>query len=97
MIFCVAIIESWPRAFEHVQNMFVDNGILDSTAGVSDAVSIGPVDGCVHDLLRVTDYRDVWIMRDHDDLAAFLHCPDDRDEQVIDSLIVEIFFGLIDS
>ena len=51
----------------------------------------------MHDLLRVTDYRDVWIMRDHDDLAAFLHCPDDRDEQVIDSLIVEIFFGLIDS
>ena len=82
---------------EHIENVFVDSGIFDRPTPVCDPISFRPIDGGVNNLLSVADYRDVWIVRHHYDLAALLYCPDDRNQQMIDGLVVEVFFRLINN
>ncbi len=49
----------------------------------------------MNNLLRIANDRDVRAVRHHDDLAALLHFLNDRDKQPVDSLAVEILFGLV--
>jgi hypothetical protein len=43
-------------------------------------------------LLGIANCGDVWAVRDHDDLAAPSHLLYDWYQQLVDRLIVEIFF-----
>ena len=97
MIFRIAIVESRPSAFEHIQDMLVDDWILDGAARVGNTIAILAIDRGMNNLFGVANDRNVGIMGYHDDLPPVLHRADHWNEQMVDGLVVEIFFGLINN
>ena len=84
------------RREPRVENMLVHSRVLDRPARAGDLISFRPIDKCANDLLGVAEHGNVRVMRHHDNLAALLNRSDNRDQQEIDSLVVQVFFRLID-
>jgi hypothetical protein len=49
------------------------------------------------DLLGIADHSDVRAVRHHDDLSALFYLLDNRDQQPVNRLAVEILFGLVNN
>ena len=73
--------------------MSVEFRRLDRAHGVNYLVLVPTVYECMNDLLCVADYGDVRAMRHHNQLTTLLYILDDRDEQAIDRVIIQVLFG----
>lgn len=95
-VFGTAIVEGGTRSFKHVDHMQIQLGSFDGTHRVLDAISSCPIDMGMNDLLRVAHYGNVWTVGHHDQLAALLNILDDRNQEPVDGVIVEILLRLVD-
>jgi hypothetical protein len=96
MILCIPIIKGRPGAFEDVKHMHINDRILDRAARVSDPIALCAVDCGMDNLLGIANHGNIGVVGYHDDLASPLYGADDGNQQVIDGLIIEVLFGLID-
>src|SRR6266851_1806785 len=91
------MVKCWPSALQDIDRETVDVWVLDGAADVRHTISIGLVDATVNDLICIAHNRKIWIVSNDNYLPLFARFTQTWNKNVIDRLIVEILFGLVNN
>lgn len=97
MVLDPPVIERWLGSLQDFDSMLVDGRAFYRTHGVGNLLAVGALEVEPDDLLRITDNREVRVMRDHDDLPTHLRFSEHRNEKADHRLVVEVFLGLVEN
>ena len=86
-----SVVERWLGAFQNIDDMSIDLGVLDRPGDVGNLGAVLSVEGRPDNLLRIAYDRKVRVVRNHDDLPAPLGLGQDRDEDADNGFVVWLF------